>query len=67
MIKKGKTLKDSVFSCKSICVCICLIQNYRDTKFIDNNNGAHQEKIAKAQQTVYKIAVKKNHKYKFNN
>ena len=44
MIKKGKTLKDSVFSCKSICVCICLIQNYRDTKFIDNNNGAHQEK-----------------------
>ena len=43
MIKKGKTLKDSVFSCKSICVCICLIQNYRDTKFI-NNNGAHQEK-----------------------
>ena len=66
MIKKGKTLINSVFSCKSICVCICLIQNYRDTKFI--NNGAHQEKkIAKAQQTVYKIAVKKNHKYKFNN
>ena len=26
-----------------------------------------KKKIAKAQQTVYRIAVKKNHKYKFNN
>ena len=29
--------------------------------------GHTKKKIAKAQQTVYKIAVKKNHKYKFNN
>ena len=40
--KERKDFNKFRFSCKSICVCICLIQNYRDTKFI--NNGAHQEK-----------------------